>query len=104
MHALSSVYSPNLYSVSTLTYTCIYYNTHAHIGKHTHTHTHTPTGFFIGRAHADVKAIAVGGYHSLLLKSDGSVWGAGFNGWGSLGDGTNIHRNTFVLAWGISGQ
>ena len=33
-----------------------------------------------------VIAIAVGGNHSLALKSDGTVWAWGFNQYGQLGD------------------
>lgn len=35
-----------------------------------------------------VTQIAAGGYHSLFLKSDGSLWGMGLNEYGELGDGT----------------
>jgi alpha-tubulin suppressor-like RCC1 family protein len=35
-----------------------------------------------------VAKIAAGGSHSLFLKSDGSLWGMGYNGFGQLGDGT----------------
>ena len=35
-----------------------------------------------------VTKVAAGGYHSLLLKSDGSLWAMGNNGEGELGDGT----------------
>src|SRR5437016_5234834 len=34
-----------------------------------------------------VTNIAAGRYHSLMLKSDGSVWGMGANNSGQLGDG-----------------
>ena len=34
-------------------------------------------------------AVSVGHAHTLWLKSDGTVWAAGFNQFGSLGDGTN---------------
>ena len=34
-----------------------------------------------------VTAIAAGGYHSLFLKSDGSLWGMGWSLYGQLGDG-----------------
>ena len=35
-----------------------------------------------------VTTIVAGAYHSLFLKSDGSLWGMGWNAWASLGDGT----------------
>src|ERR1017187_6574024 len=35
----------------------------------------------------NVTAIAAGEYHSLLLKSDGSLWAMGCNEYGQLGDG-----------------
>ena len=37
--------------------------------------------------------IAAGGYHSLILRSDGTVWSWGWNNWGQLGDGTDEDRN-----------
>ena len=36
----------------------------------------------------DIKAIAAGQLHSLMLKNDGTVWASGNNDWGQLGDGT----------------
>jgi len=36
----------------------------------------------------NVTAIAGGNYHSLFLKSDGSLWAMGYNSNGQLGDGT----------------
>ena len=36
----------------------------------------------------NVIAIACGAMHSLFLKTDGSLWGMGYNGYGQLGDGT----------------
>ena len=35
-----------------------------------------------------IEQIAAGGYHSLALKSDGTVWAWGDNNMGQLGDGT----------------
>jgi alpha-tubulin suppressor-like RCC1 family protein len=40
-----------------------------------------------------VTAIAAGNSHSLFLKSDGSLWGMGFNSFGALGDGTYTSTN-----------
>lgn len=62
---------------------------------------------------SDVIAIAAGGPsvppasgdyggHSLALKSDGTVWSWGFNGYGQLGDGTTTNRATPVQVVGLS--
>ncbi len=40
-----------------------------------------------------VTKIAAGGYHSLFLKSDGSLWAVGNNDDGELGDGTTDNDN-----------
>jgi len=37
--------------------------------------------------------VAAGYYHSLFRKSDGSLWGMGYNGNGQLGDGTLNNTN-----------
>jgi alpha-tubulin suppressor-like RCC1 family protein len=42
---------------------------------------------------SNVTAIAAGGWHSLFLKSDGSLWGMGDNEYGQLGDGTYNNTN-----------
>ena len=44
----------------------------------------------------DAKAMAAGHLHSLVLKNDGSVWAAGRNAYGQLGDGTRIDKKDFV--------
>ncbi|MCL2045025.1 MAG: stalk domain-containing protein [Oscillospiraceae bacterium] len=40
----------------------------------------------------DVVSVAASGTHSLVIKSDGSLWAFGWNKFGQLGDGTNIDR------------
>ncbi len=40
-----------------------------------------------------ITAIAAGGGHSLFLKSNGSLWAMGWNGYGELGDGTTDGGN-----------
>ena len=44
------------------------------------------------------KAIAAGGGHSMVLKQDSSVWSAGMNTYGQLGDGSRTAKSTFVRA------
>jgi len=44
--------------------------------------------------------ISAGRYHSLALKSDGSVWGWGFNSSGQLGDNTKTDKLSPVLVVG----
>jgi len=44
-----------------------------------------------------VQAIAAGTVHSLFLKTDGSLWGMGYNYYGQLGDGTTNNSNVPVL-------
>src|SRR5208282_749516 len=41
----------------------------------------------------NVTAVAAGNYHSLFIKSDGSLWAMGFNNSGQLGDGTYNNTN-----------
>ena len=43
-----------------------------------------------------VKAVAAGSEHSIVLKEDGSVWAAGRNINGQLGDGSNNDWGSFV--------
>ena len=51
-----------------------------------------------------VTAIAAGVDHSLILKSDGSLWGMGFNVDGELGDGTfnNTNQPEQIVAGGVT--
>ena len=43
-----------------------------------------------------VVAVQASEHHTLAIKSDGTLWGWGFNGGGQLGDGTNASRGTPV--------
>ena len=45
---------------------------------------------------SDIIAISGGEMHSVLLKSDGTVWAMGYNGYGRLGDGTTTSRSNPV--------
>ena len=48
-------------------------------------------------------ALAAGSYHSLALKSDGTVWAWGRNYYGQLGDGSTTNRLTPVQVSGLTG-
>ena len=50
-----------------------------------------------------VTAIGGGYYHSLAVRSDGSVWSWGYNNCGQLGDGTTIDRYAPVRVSNLSG-
>ncbi len=43
---------------------------------------------------AEMQRLAAGGFHSLAIKTDGSLWAWGANGAGQLGDGTTTGRLT----------
>jgi len=43
-----------------------------------------------------VSAVSVNWQHAVYLKTDGTLWAAGANGQGQLGDGTNINRFSAV--------
>jgi hypothetical protein len=57
-----------------------------------------PSGYLSG-----VSAIAAGGAHSLVLKSDGSVWAWGNNLTGQLGNGTSANSPAPVRVGDLSG-
>ncbi|KMZ41850.1 MULTISPECIES: hypothetical protein [Bacillales] len=45
---------------------------------------------------------AAGPEHSLILKSDGTVWAWGANNYGQLGDGTTVQKNVPVQVKGLT--
>jgi len=40
-----------------------------------------------------IAAVAVGGFHTMILKTDGTLWALGRNDYGQLGDGTTTNRS-----------
>lgn len=43
-----------------------------------------------------IAAVAAGGFHTMILKTDGTLWATGLNRDGQLGDGTTTDRSTPV--------
>ena len=51
---------------------------------------------------AAAQTLAAGEHHSIILKSDGTVWGSGYNGVGGVGDGTWTDRKIPVQVNSLS--
>lgn len=66
------------------------YNGLGQLGDGTTTSRFTPGQIGLG---AEWTAISGGYYHTVALKSDGSLWSWGQNNYGQLGDGTTIERH-----------
>jgi alpha-tubulin suppressor-like RCC1 family protein len=47
-------------------------------------------------------SVSVGGHHTCAIKTDGSLWCWGHNGYGQVGDGTNTNRNSPTQVPGMS--
>jgi alpha-tubulin suppressor-like RCC1 family protein len=52
---------------------------------------------------SDVTAVSQGMYHTVALKSDGTLWAWGYNGVGQNGDGTFMERDAPVQVLGPGG-
>ena len=50
----------------------------------------------------NISAVSAGGFQSLAVRSDGTVWAWGANGSGELGDGTTTDRRTPVQVSGLT--
>jgi len=51
---------------------------------------------------ANIQQVSAGGYHTLVLGGDGTVWATGGNDFGEIGDGTTASRKKAVQVPGIS--
>ena len=68
-------------------------NLYGQLGDGTNEYKYTPTQEATGAT--NWFTISAGDQHTVALKSDGTLWARGHNGYGQLGDGTFItHKNT----------
>lgn len=73
-------------------------NNYGQLGDGTTTNNST-TPIQIG-TDANWVSVAAGNYHSLALKSDGTLWAWGYNSNGQLGDGKQVFRSTVPIQVG----
>jgi YD repeat-containing protein len=76
------------------------YNSNSQLGDGTFTNRTIPVEVTV--LSSDVAAVAAGGYHTVALKSNGSVWAWGSIEMSQLGDGTTDDKNTPVPVSNLS--
>jgi alpha-tubulin suppressor-like RCC1 family protein len=74
------------------------YNAEGQIGDGTTNQRATPIQVSSLTGLSAVTGVAAGQYHSVAVKSDGTVWGWGYNAYGQLGDGSTTSRLVPVQA------
>jgi len=82
------------------------FNYYGQLGDGTTTNKSNPVQVVDGSGNpmSGVVGIAAGQYHTVYLKEDGSVWAAGGNNYGQLGDGTTTQRTNPVQVVDGSGN
>ena len=80
------------------------YNNYGQLGNNSQVNSLIPVPVVDGNniPLTGVIAIAAGANHTLALKSDGTVWSWGYNGWGQLGIGTTVDSHVAVRVPGLS--
>jgi alpha-tubulin suppressor-like RCC1 family protein len=67
------------------------FNTYGQLGDGTNTNRNVPTQ--IGTANNWASITDGNNFHSLAIKTDGTLWAWGFNSQGQLGNGTTVNKN-----------
>jgi alpha-tubulin suppressor-like RCC1 family protein len=94
---ISTGYEHTLYIQNDTTVLSAGDNEYGQLGDGTNTDSYGPTKVKLADPFStfnDVVAVSAGLHHSVYLKSDGTVWAAGRNSWGQLGDGTDGADNS----------
>jgi alpha-tubulin suppressor-like RCC1 family protein len=77
-------------------------NNHGQIGNGTTTDQHTPLK--VSAHNVVFSAVAAGQFHSLAVKSGGTVWAWGYNNYGQLGNGNTTEQHAAVQVSGLTGE
>ena len=67
-------------------------NQNGQLGTNDRTHRSSPIQTVAGGN--DWKQVSIGNFHTLAIKTDGTLWGWGNNAQGRLGDNTQVHRSS----------
>jgi alpha-tubulin suppressor-like RCC1 family protein len=70
------------------------HNTYVQLGDNTITNRSSPVQTICGGT--NWKQVACGSYHTVAIKTDGTLWGWGYNQYGQLGDSTIAPKNSPV--------
>ena len=70
------------------------HNEYGELGDGTTVDRWTPAQMTTETGLTGISKLATGWYHSLALRSDGTIWAWGYNGFGALGDGTTTDKVT----------
>jgi len=104
--SVSSVACGDLYTMVIATDGTLHgfgYNYYGNLGDGTTTNSPSPVlingGSLSGKS---VSSVACGGYHTMVIATDGTLHGFGYNGGGNLGDGTTTNSPSPVLINGGS--
>ena len=73
------------------------YNAYGQLGDNTTTHRSTPVTTFAGGT--NWKQVDTGAYHTVAIKTDGTLWTWGFNPFGQLGTNDTTDRSTPVTTF-----
>ena len=74
------------------------FNGYGELGDGTTNSQSTPLKVNFSNVTGSFTKVFAGAFHNFVLSSDGTLYSWGYNGFGQLGDGTNIDRHTPIVA------
>ena len=105
MIGISAGQSHTVYLINDGTVWATGFNSTGQLGDGTTTNSSNPVQVTNedGTELSEIVGISAGQYHTVYLKSDGTVWATGYNAWGQLGDGTTTQRTNPVQVTNADG-